>query len=182
MKVVSLEPTLGRSNVAADCRPRDAELPLEVADRDRARRCVEKRREDLRLAVLAVTGAGPAAAPRVAKIACRRSSSPDTQTPAPPRRTTRSPSGRRNVSIDGRLYRTTRLVSLSSPAIGGTVAGPVSVSSRRVMDACRLSSGTTTAMAPNLRRRWSRPAASPREATTQRFVEDNLETLRGGAP
>src|SRR4029077_17861774 len=63
------------------------------------------------------------------------------------RRTTWRPSGRRNVSIDGRLYRTTRLVSLSSLAIASTVAGPVSVSSRRVIEACLLSSGTTRAMA-----------------------------------
>src|SRR5204862_6388190 len=69
------------------------------------------------------------------------------QTPTPRRRMTWRPSGRRNVSIDGRLYRTTRLVSLSSVAIASTVAGPLSASRRRVIEACLLSSGTATAMA-----------------------------------
>src|SRR6267143_5601100 len=54
MKVMSLEPCLGGANVAADGRPRSAELCLEVADVDRARRRVQKGGEHLELEVLTV--------------------------------------------------------------------------------------------------------------------------------
>ena len=59
MKVMTLEPGLGRSNVTADCRPRGAELPLEVGYVNGARRRVEQRGEDLKLAVIAIENPGP---------------------------------------------------------------------------------------------------------------------------
>src|SRR5438105_934103 len=59
VKVVSLEPCLGRSNVAAHRWPRRAEPLLEVGDVDRTRRRIEKRGEDLELAVIAVEDARP---------------------------------------------------------------------------------------------------------------------------
>src|SRR6266702_5474717 len=59
MKVMSLEPRFGRSNVAADRGSRCAELSLEVADVDGARRRVEKCRQNLKLAVVAVEDARP---------------------------------------------------------------------------------------------------------------------------
>src|SRR5437870_1128188 len=54
MKVVAFEPCLGSSNVPADGRSRGAELYLEVADVDRARRRVQKGGERMELAVLPV--------------------------------------------------------------------------------------------------------------------------------
>src|SRR5438445_2768890 len=54
MKVVAFEPRLGSSNVAADGRSRGAELYLEIANVDRARRRVQKGGERMELAVLPV--------------------------------------------------------------------------------------------------------------------------------
>jgi len=59
MEVVSLKPGLGRSNVAADRRPRGAELFLEVAYVYRARRSIEQGCQNLELAVVATQDPWP---------------------------------------------------------------------------------------------------------------------------